>query len=260
MSNRVIATLAKPQKLLVSYIVAGFPSIEASVQQMHALVVGGTDIIELGVPFSDPSAEGNTIAAAHFEALNNGCNLHRVFAIVEQFRRTNATTPVILMGYTNPFLHFGYSQLATQCQQSGVDGILSVDSSLIEMQVLQKSLHREQIVSVFLVSPTTIDQRIAEIACLADSFIYYISLKGVTGSDAIDIDEVKNKLKTVKQHSNLPILVGFGIRTAEQVQQLSAICKGVVIGSHYINCINQNPHQPESLAEVASVFAQALKR
>ena len=217
---------------------------------------GGSDILEVGVPFTDPNAEGEAIAIAHQQALKNNISLADVFELVRKFRATDNDTPVILMGYNNPFFSFGYSNVAALCKEVGVDAILSVDSDYTELTVIKQTLAEYGVGTIVLVSPTTDDTRMQQLAQIANCFVYYVSLKGLTGSMAIDTAEVCAKVANVRNYFDIPIMVGFGIKTKEHIVQLKSSVDGIVIGSHYINLIangNSNTLKSES-----NKFSEAL--
>jgi len=250
--NRLDACFKQSKKQLIAYIVAGYPKPEQTVAQMHALVKGGANIIELGVPFSDPSAEGPVIASAHFKALGYNVDLPCIFELVRQFREKDQQTPIVLMGYNNPYLAYGYKRLAQDCQHCGVDAILNVDSSITELATMQLALNNYGIKTVVIIAPTTTEQRIKVLQQIANSFIYYVSLKGVTGAGHLDTQNVKQKLNTIKKIIQLPIVVGFGISNSAQVTELNQYADGVVIGTHLIKAIEQQPDNPQVLTETVA--------
>ena len=223
---------------------------------MHALVKGGADIIELGVPFSDPMADGSTIQRAAERALKNRVCLQDVFAVVSRFRERNTTTPVVLMGYLNPIHKMGYAEFAAAAAAAGVDGVLTVDLPIETIQPLYQQLQAHGLDCIFLVAPTTTEARMQTIAKLASGFIYYVSLKGVTGSAQLDTEAVARKVECLRQHIKLPIGVGFGIHDAESARKIAAVADAVIVGSRIVKEIEEHPG-----GEVAAVgaLAQTLK-
>ncbi len=225
------------RKALIPYIVAGDPALETTVPLMHALVERGADIIELGVPFSDPMSEGPVIQQAHERALANGTSLRDALAAVRQFREQDNETPVLLMGYANPVEHMGYAAFADAAAEAGLDALLTVDIPPEEVDQVNRELHRVGMDNIFLVSPTTPDERIARIVAQASGFIYYVSLKGVTGAGHLDTVDVANHLARIRACSELPVAVGFGIRDAESAARVAGVADGVVVGSALISAM-----------------------
>lgn len=239
--NRIQVTLdklaAENRKALVSYIVAGDPDLASTVPLMHQLVKSGTDIIEIGVPFSDPSAEGPTIQRAHERALANRVGLGQLLESIKEFREQDSTTPVLLMGYANPIEWMGYDQFCQSAKRAGVDGALTVDIPPEEATSLNDVLEANGLFNVFLLAPTTSDDRISSIANMASGFLYYVSLKGVTGAASLDIASVEEKLSHIRARTKLPVCVGFGIKDAETAKSVAAIADGVVIGSAIVDAV-----------------------
>lgn len=219
------------KKLLVAYIVNGDPYPEATLPTMNALVAKGVDIIELGVPFSDPMAEGPAIQKGHERALAHGTSLKGTLEVVKQFRATNTTTPVVLMGYANPVERFGYQTFAKAAADAGVDGLLTVDLPPEEVAVLKQALDAHGLDNIFLLAPTTTVSRAQKIASHASGFLYYVSLKGVTGAGHLDVAAVKAKLAEFGKLTDLPVCVGFGIKDPETAKAIAQLADGVVIGS-----------------------------
>lgn len=228
------------RKALILYITAGDPSTEASVGLLHALVRGGADVLELGVPFSDPMADGPVIQAACERALARGTSLADTLRIVEAFRRDDAHTPIVLMGYLNPVETMGYETFAEAAASAGVDGVLTVDMTSEESEELLPVLKRQGIAPVFLLSPTTSEARMRSTCAVAEGYLYYVSLKGVTGAQSLDAKSIGPNLTRIRQHTDLPIAVGFGIRDADSARQVSRVADGVVVGSALVSRIAQN--------------------
>lgn len=225
------------RKALVPYVVAGDPSTDYTVPMMHKLVEQGADILEIGVPFSDPMAEGPVIQLAHERALAEGIGLRKVLSMVAEFRENDPSTPVVLMGYANPVEHMGYEKFAKAASEAGVDGLLTVDIPPEESHELNAELKKVEIDNIFLIAPTSTEQRIRNIAELASGYVYYVSLKGVTGAGHLDVDSVREKLAEIKSISSLPITVGFGIKDAESAAAVGGLCEGVVVGSALVDLV-----------------------
>ncbi|MBK6756931.1 MAG: tryptophan synthase subunit alpha [Moraxellaceae bacterium] len=251
------ALKSQQRQALIPYITAGDPHPNATLGMMHALVAGGADIIELGVPFSDPMADGPTITKAHERALVHGTSSHDVLRIVSEFRQTNQTTPVVLMGYLNPLEILGYENFARDAQAAGVDGILTVDLPPEEAECLVAAFKAHNIDPIFLLAPTTTDDRIQSITAAASGYVYYVSLKGVTGSSALDVDAVAERVATIRQFSHLPIGVGFGIKDAESAAAVARCADGVVVGSVLVNRIAELASTPQAIpAELQRIMTE----
>lgn len=243
------------RKALIPYIVAGDPSQELTVPLMHKLVEQGADILEIGVPFSDPMAEGPVIQLAHERALANRTGLRGILAMVKTFRATNSTTPVMLMGYANPIEYMGYQAFAAAAHEAGVDGVLTVDIPPEEALALNTELKKFEIDNIFLIAPTTDEARIKQIAALATGFVYFVSLKGVTGAGHLDTAMVEQKLNQIKTHTSLPIGVGFGIKDADTAVTISRLAEGVVVGSALVDAIFQRSQQGDDVNAATQLIA-----
>lgn len=225
------------RRALIPYIAAGDPHPRETVDLMHTLVHAGADMIELGVPFSDPVADGAAIQQAYERALSHQVSLVDVLNMVHEFRRQDVRTPIILMGYQNPVEAMGQEKFARYAAQSGVDGVLTVDLPVEESADSQRALSAQEITSVLLLSPTTSPERLAIICSASRVFIYYVSLKGVTGASHIDTHGVAAHLQKIRRHTSLPIGVGFGIKNAVEAAQVAAFADGIVIGSALVEII-----------------------
>lgn len=251
------AALAKAgRKALIPYVTAGDPNPEVTVPLMHAMVAAGADIIEMGVPFSDPMADGPVIQAACERALKHHVSLRNVLDMVKQFRAQDKDTPVILMGYLNPVEVMGYAAFAQAAQTAGVDGVLTVDLPPEEASDFLVELKQVAIDPIFLLSPNTSDERVRKIAAVASGFLYYVSFKGVTGANRLDVGAVAAKLSSIRKLSQLPLGVGFGIRDAQSAAEVSVVADAVVVGSALVARIAELADQPEKIASsVSSVLA-----
>ena len=249
---------ADNRKALIPFITAGDPSLTFTEPMMHALVDAGADVIELGIPFSDPMADGPVIQRASERALAAGTRLEDVLNIVKSFRATNQTTPVVLMGYLNPIEIMGYENFAKKAQIVGVDGILIVDLPPEEMGEFQPLLQAHDIAPIFLVAPTTTSERIKIIAEKSAGYLYYVSIKGVTGSANLDVSAVADKVAEIRQHTNLPIGVGFGIKNAETAAKIAKVSDAVIVGSAIVQQIETG--NPEKLLETIPAFVRELRQ
>ena len=260
--NRIDATFARlraaGRTALIPYVTAGDPSPAATLPIMSALVAAGADIIELGVPFSDPMADGPVIQRASERALAQGVGLATVLEIVRTFRAVDATTPVVLMGYANPIEAMGTVTFADRAKEAGVDGVLVVDYPPEEAAEFATLLGERDLAPIFLLAPTTPDARIAAVAKIARGYVYYVSLKGVTGAGHLDIAEVGRKLTAIRRHVRLPVGVGFGIRDAASAQAIAADADAIVIGSRLIQEIETGP--PEAAADRAGAWLAGIRR
>jgi tryptophan synthase alpha chain len=254
------ALKAQGRKALIPYVTAGDCAPQVTVPLMHALVEAGADIIELGVPFSDPMADGPVIQLACERALAHGTQLRDVLQMVNEFRLNDSDTPVVLMGYVNPIEVFGYSAFVTQAKAAGVDGVLTVDLPPEEAEVFIEELQRQGLDSIFLVAPTTSDERIQRICRASSGYLYYVSVKGVTGSSKLDVGEVSQRLETIRQHTDLPVGVGFGISDAATAASVSAVADGVIVGSVLVNRIAELVAEPERIPAEVSVIVKQMRR
>ena len=234
------ALKAQNKQALIPFITAGDPDREATVSLMHALVKAGANILELGVPFSDPMADGPVIQRASERALAKGTSLRDVLAMVAEFRTTNTTTPVVLMGYVNPIARMGEATFIQAANAAGVDGVLTVDYPPEEAGAFSAALKAAGIDPVFLLSPTTPDARIATIAEQASGFVYYVSLKGVTGAGNIDLAEVAARVAIIRSRCGVPVGVGFGIRDAATAGAIAGFADAVVVGSRIVQEIESS--------------------
>lgn len=243
--SRISSTMdtlkATGKTALVPYITAGDSHPGLTVPLMHAMVKSGADLIELGIPFSDPMADGPTIQLACERALKHHVGLHDVLDMVREFRQQDDSTPVILMGYLNPLEAMGYETFAESAKNAGVDGMLTVDLPPEEAHDLLVCLKKVELDAIFLLSPTTRKHRIQRIVEAGSGYLYYVSLKGVTGSNALDVDDVDKHVRNIKEYSDLPVGVGFGIKDATTAAAVSKVSDAVIVGSVLVKMIEQNP-------------------
>lgn len=260
--SRITATFAhlanKRRKALIPFITAGDPSPEITIQLMHTMVEAGADIIELGVPFSDPMADGPTIQRASERALAQGVSLRQVLAIAKQFRQKNSDTPVVLMGYANPIESMGIDTFAEAAQGSGIDGVLVVDYPPEEATLFARAICARQIDPIYLLSPTSTTERFRQIAALAKGYVYYVSLKGVTGAGHLDVASVAERILLIRSMVGLPVGVGFGIRDAQTARQLAETADAIVVGSRLIEEIEQST--PETVCVRVGSLVRDLRQ
>lgn len=247
------------KKALIPFITAGDPAPDLTVGIMHEMVSAGADIIELGVPFSDPMADGPVIQRASERALAKGTNTDDVFNIVEEFRTKNDATPIILMGYLNPIEVMGYQHFAEKASKAGVDGLIIVDLPPEEAEELTSVIKPLDLDQIFLISPTTHGERLDKICEVASGFLYYVSLKGVTGSNQLDIAAVSEKLSEIRSKTDLPVGVGFGIRDAQVAEAVGRVCDAVVVGSALVERIAEHAENSEKMKKEISSFIGSLR-
>ncbi len=264
--SRIQATFAALQaagrKALIPYVTAGFPFADITPALMHGMVEAGVDVIELGVPFSDPMADGPVIQKAGEKALAMGVGMAQVLDMVRSFRQRNQTTPVVLMGYANPVERYeqqrGKGAFARDAAEAGVDGLLIVDYPPEECEQFASELRSHGIDLIFLLAPTSTDERIQQVARVASGYVYYVSLKGVTGSGALDTAAVEAMLPRIRQHVKIPVGVGFGIRDAATAQAIGRVADAVVIGSRLIQLIEDQPH--EKVVGITVDFMRSIRK
>ena len=264
--NETFAALkVQGRKALIPYVTAGFPFADVTPELMHAMVAGGADVIELGVPFSDPSADGPVIQKAGEKALAMGIGLVQVLEMVRIFRARDNTTPVVLMGYANPVERYdirhgaGASESAfiRDAAEAGVDGMLIVDYPPEECVTFAVRLRAHGMDLIFLLAPTSTDERMAQVAKVASGYVYYVSLKGVTGAGTLDVEAVTAMLPRIRRHVSVPVGVGFGIRDAATAQAIGKVADAVVIGSKIIQLIENQPR--DQVAAVAHAFLKEIR-
>jgi tryptophan synthase alpha chain len=250
---------------LIPYVTAGFPFADITPELMHGMVAAGADVIELGIPFSDPSADGPVIQKAGDKALSYGIGLPQVLQMVRDFRQTNQSTPIVLMGYANPIERYdqrhnsdvGKSAFIRDAAEAGVDGMLVVDYPPEECESFAAELKANGMDLIFLLAPTSTNERMAQVARIASGYVYYVSLKGVTGAGTLDTDAVAAMLPKIRQHvTDIPVGVGFGIRDAATAQTIGRTADAVVIGSKIIQLIDNQPR--DKVVGVASEFLSGI--
>ncbi|VAW93060.1 Tryptophan synthase alpha chain [hydrothermal vent metagenome] len=262
--NRLVTCFANLKQLnktaLVPYIAAGDPSLDMTVPLMHAMVESGANILELGVPFSDPMADGPVIQRATERALKFDTSLTDVFEMVRSFRQQDTNTPIILMGYLNPIEVMGYELFITEAVAVGVDGVLTVDLPPEEAQSFTSLCSTHGLDPIYLIAPTTSPERMRMINNFASGFVYYVSIKGVTGAANIDSQEVSSRVDSIRKYIELPVGVGFGIKDAATAVEIAKNADAVVIGSAIINLIESNLHSPSKIIQQISEFLSDIRQ
>lgn len=261
-ANTFAQLKSQGRQALIPFITAGYPFAAITPSLMHGMVDAGSDIIELGVPFSDPMADGPVIQKAGDRAIANGVGLAQVLAYVAEFRQKNTTTPVVLMGYANPVERYdqvhGQDAFVNHAAEAGVDGVLVVDYPPEESEEFSAKLQARGMDQIFLLAPTSTVQRMQQVARMANGYVYYVSLKGVTGSGALDTDSVQQMLSVIRQHVQIPVGVGFGIRDAQTAQTISQFSDAVIIGSKIIQLLEDQPH--EKIIPLAIDFLRGVRK
>lgn len=251
---------AAGRKALIPYLTAGDPEPGFTVPLMHAMVKAGADIIEVGVPFSDPMAEGPVIQHAMERALKHHVSLSQVIEMVTEFRREDSKTPVLLMGYLNPVEVMGYENFVNRAHAAGIDGVLLVDLPPEEAEDLLAHTRPTGLDVVFLVSPTTTDKRIGQIAAVSGGFVYYVSLKGVTGAGHLDVAEVQQRVARIKSFTELPVGVGFGIKDGESAGKISEVADAVVVGSALVRLVEANMADLDKSRQAVGALLGEMRR
>lgn len=262
--NRIDATLARLQrsnkKMLSPYITAGDPHADLTVPLMHELVAAGADILELGIPFSDPMAEGPVIQHAMERALAQSISTKDVLSMVRHFRKTDKTTPVIIMGYLNPIEHYGYELFAKEAVAAGIDGTILVDLPPEESDEVARIWNEHGLCSIYLCSPTTSDERMRLINQYAQGYLYYVSLKGVTGSDSLNTSALKEHYQHRKSKTQLPLMVGFGIKTPEMAAAVAEFADGVIVGAALITQILEAYETQQDPLQAGAYLISSMRR
>ncbi len=264
--SRIAATFEQLQqagrKALIPYVTAGYPFADITPALMHGMVEAGANVIELGVPFSDPMADGIVIQKAGEKAMALGVGLKQVLAMVAEFRKKDATTPVVLMGYANPVERYdqihGAGSFVRDAAAAGVDGALVVDYPPEECEAFAADLRAHGMDLIFLLAPTSTPERMQQVARVASGYVYYVSLKGVTGAGTLDTAAVEAMLPLIRQHVHIPVGVGFGIRDAQTAQAIGKVADAVVIGSRIIQLLDNQPH--EKVVPLAADFLRGIRK
>ena len=260
--SRIDATFAglrdQGRKALIPYVTVGDPHADGTVDLLRAMAAAGADVIELGIPFSDPMADGPVVQKASERALARGIGMKHVLAAVAEFRRHDPKTPIVLMGYANPIERYGIEAFADAARDAGVDGVLVVDYPPEECETFAARLKAAGLDPIFLLAPTSTDDRIASVGRIASGYVYYVSLKGVTGSGALDTTAVAAMLPRIRRHVSVPVGVGFGIRDAASARAVAAVADAVVIGSRLVQLLQERGRA--DVAEAARAFVAEIRR
>ena len=256
LKSRFARLKADNKQALIPFVTAGDPHPSITVGLLHDMVKAGASVLELGIPFSDPMAEGPVIQAACERALEHNVSLKDVLGMVSEFRQQDNDTPIVLMGYANPVEVMGYKTFAEAAAKAGVDGLIIVDLPPEEGEDLVAELRANNIDMIFLLAPTSTEERIEKICQMASGFVYYVSLKGVTGAANLDVQSVQDKVQQIRQHTDIPVGVGFGISTAEKAASVSAVADAVVVGSAIVKRVAENANDGERIsAEVCALLS-----
>ena len=259
MSNRIKEVFADKKKKLVTFVTGGDPNKLISQEILEKIIQNGADIIEIGMPFSDPMADGPTIQLSSNRAIKNNINLNSIFEIVKNIRKTNNQIPIILMGYYNLILHYGIDKFTKKCALIGIDGLIIVDLQPEEDSDLYKTIKAHDISLIRLITPNTTPERLKIITSHASGFLYYVTITGVTGQKSADMNELTNSIKNIKIYSNLPIVAGFGINSKKDVNKICQITDGAVVGSSIVKIIEKNLNKKDEMLKLISRFIKDLK-
>ena len=259
MSSRITKTFSDNKKKLVTFITGGDPNFETSKKIIKTIAENGVDIIEIGMPFSDPMADGPTIQLSSSRAIQQGINLDHIFSICKDLRNTNSTIPVILMGYYNVVFHYGLKKFVSECQQNGVDGLIIVDLQPEEDPELLSVIKSTDLDLIRLITPTTDTARLKKILKNASGFLYYVTITGITGQGSANLDELKESITNIKNITKLPVVSGFGIKDKEQAKQVCEISDGAVVGSSIVKIIESNINNEDKMITLVANFVKQLK-
>ncbi len=252
MTNLISQTFKDDKKKLVTFVTGGDPDLETSLQIIKIIINNGVDIIEIGMPFSDPMADGPTIQLSSNRAISKGIDLENIFSLANEAKKIKNDLPVILMGYYNLILHFGIEKFAKKCQENGVDGLIIVDLQPEEDEDLVNELKNNQIDLIRLITPTTDEERLKMILKNASGFLYYVSVMGITGQKSANLNDLEKSVTFIKKHTSLPVVPGFGIKNSTDVKNICKIADGAVVGSSIIKIIEENlTNKEKMLSEIA---------
>ncbi len=260
MSKRIKKVFEKKNKKLVTFTTAGDPDLDTSFEIINTIINNGADIIEIGMPFSDPMADGPTIQESSVRSIKNGTKITDVFEIVKRVRSFNNEIPVILMGYYNSIYNLGINNFTKKCTETGVDGLIIVDLQPEEDSELLIKLKKENIDLIRLITPTTDNNRLKTILSNSSGFLYYVTITGTTGQKSANLEELEKSINKIRSASNLPIVAGFGIKSKKDVEDISAYTDGVVVGSSIVNIIKNNIQNKDEMMNEINLFTQDLKK
>ena len=259
MTNLISQVFKKNEKKLVTFVTGGDPNLDTSLEIIKSIINNGADIIEIGMPFSDPMADGPIIQLSSNRAIRTGINLDNIFYLALEAKKIKKNLPIILMGYYNLIFYFGIKKFVRKCKENGVDGLIIVDLQPEEDEDLVKELNNNQIDLIRLITPTTDEDRLKLILKNASGFLYYVSVMGITGQKSADLNELEKSITFIKKHTNLPVIPGFGIKNSKDVNNICKIADGAVVGSSIIKIVEENLNNKEKMLSNVSKFIKDLK-
>ena len=260
MSQRIKKVFKSKNKKLVTFVTGGDPNKKTSNEILESIIKYGADLIEIGMPFSDPMADGPTIQISSNRAIKSGTNLDTIFDIVKNLRKKNNDTPIILMGYYNVILHYGLDNFVKNCKIVGIDGLIIVDLQPEEDIELLNKLNKNKIDLIRLITPNTTMERLKIITKNASGFLYYVTITGITGQQSANVDQLKKAITNIKKYTNLPIVAGFGINSRKQVKEICQHTDGVVVGSSIVKIIEKNLTNKKNMIGLINQFVKELKK
>ena len=260
MSERIKKVFEKNGKKLVTFTTGGDPDLDTSLIILNKIINNGIDMIEIGMPFSDPMADGPTIQESSIRSITNGTKINDVFEIVKKVRKKNDKIPIILMGYYNSIFNLGIENFTSKCTEVGVDGLIIVDLQPEEDLELYKKTKENNIDLIRLITPTTDENRLNTILANASGFLYYVTITGITGQNSSNVEHLKKSIKIIKSHTKIPIVAGFGIKNRKHVEEISAFTDGVVVGSSIVNIIKENLNDKNQMITKIDLFTKDLKK
>tara|TARA_Y100000996_G_scaffold381774_1_gene336496 strand:- start:365 stop:1156 length:792 start_codon:yes stop_codon:yes gene_type:complete len=260
MSDRIKKIFKKKEKKLVTFTTGGDPDLDTSLKILNTIISNNIDIIEIGMPFSDPMADGPTIQESSLRSIANGTKINDIFNLVMKVRKHNKEIPIILMGYYNSIFNFGIDNFTSRCTEVGIDGLIIVDLQPEEDSELYKKTKEKNIDLIRLVTPTTDEKRLKTILDNASGFLYYVTITGITGQNSANIEYLRKSIKIIKSFTKLPIVAGFGIKNRKDVEEISSFTDGVVVGSSIVNIIKNNLHDKNNMICEIDLFTKDLKK
>ena len=260
MSDRLKKTFENKNKKLVTFTTGGDPDLETSFEILKTIINNKIDIVEIGMPFSDPMADGPTIQESSTRSIENGTTIQNIFELVKKIRTLNNEIPIILMGYYNSIFNLGIEEFTSKCSQVGVDGLIIVDLQPEEDADLYDKTKEKNIDLIRLITPTTNKERLKTILNNASGFLYYVTVTGITGQNSANLKELEASINLIRSESSLPIVAGFGIKSRKDVENISALTDGVVVGSSIVNIIKDNISDKKNMLEKIDLFMQDLKK
>ena len=259
MTNLISQAFKNNEKKLITFVTGGDPDFSTSLEIIKTIINNGADIIEIGMPFSDPMADGPTIQQSSNRAIRSGIDLENIFSLAAEVKKIKNNLPIILMGYYNLILYFGIEKFVKRCKENGVDGLIIVDLQPEEDEELINELKNSQIDLIRLITPTTDEERLKLILNNASGFLYYVSVMGITGQKSADLNDLEKSITFIKKHTNLPVIPGFGIKNSTDVNNICKIADGAVVGSSIIKIIEENLNDKEKMLSEINIFSKDLK-